>query len=380
MFKKILLIGGFFNLVACTPADFFIGKRNLPKSNPAPVINKKENNILWNYKFNIKNNDLWLKPAVYDQKVYAVSRDGLLVSLDSKTGKVLSSKNLNNDITGGVLIANNLLFVGTKSGDLWAINPVDFETIWRAELKGEMTNLPEVDDNQILARTINGVVSSFDFKGKLQWRYYLDESIYGLLGNSKPVLAGGLAVIANNSGFLTILKAKDGVLLAEQKMAIPKGANKADQLIDLDANPLVNKEIMFGSSYHSNVFAMDLSKGSLVWQNKDFFTNQDFVLSGDLLIFIDQKGDLIGLNQKDGKLVFENKDYQWRKLSPPILINNKIASIDFEGYFYLFDSSSGKLLSVNKVAKTNSLQKPVIIGNTLVYQLVSGKILAILVN
>ena len=114
-------------------------KTTAPAPKPLPASSGQvATNILWKHNLGDGGADkgLALKPAYDGGRVYAVSADGRLYAFEGESGAQLWREKLGNDISGGVAVNRNNVYLGTYNGDLLALSSEDGETRWRAPLSG----------------------------------------------------------------------------------------------------------------------------------------------------------------------------------------------------------------------------------------------------
>ena len=145
--RRLIQLGAVALLLASCSAtsDFFLGKDNRPAPKPLPASSGQvATNILWKHNLGDGGADkgLALKPAYDGGRVYAVSADGRLYAFEAESGAQLWREKLGNNISAGVAVNHNSVFVGTDSGDLLALSTEDGETRWRAPLSGLMLAAP----------------------------------------------------------------------------------------------------------------------------------------------------------------------------------------------------------------------------------------------
>ena len=126
--RRFIQLGAVALLLASCSAtsDFFLGKDNRPAPKPLPASSGQVvTNILWKHNLGDGGADkgLALKPAYDGGRVYAVSADGRLYAFEAESGAQLWREKLGNNISAGVAVNHNSVFVGTDSGDLLKFRP-----------------------------------------------------------------------------------------------------------------------------------------------------------------------------------------------------------------------------------------------------------------
>ena len=135
--------------------------KNLPNHGEAQLILKDKNPTiangseweLWRHPLSMFTSS----PAVAEGRVYQVTKTGVLVCIDAKTGKLHYSKKLNKDqIHSSPLFADGKLFVCFPNGKVMVLHPKasSVEILHEAQLEGEIFGSPTVWNGKIYIHTI----------------------------------------------------------------------------------------------------------------------------------------------------------------------------------------------------------------------------------
>ncbi len=383
---SLRLIGlsfGLTILTACSTSDFFLGKDNRPPPKELPIITQSAGtSILWQKKLGKGGGDAGLKlvPAVAGNTIYAVSADGRFYALDSQTGAEQFSLKLDNDIAAGVSVADGVVYIGTRGGDIVALDAKDGHILWRDQLSSIMLSPPATDNGLIIARTIDGAINAYSKDGTALWRYHLNSPILSVRGTASPIIGGGVVIITSDNGFFIVLDQATGLPIAELRIASGSGNNPVSRLVDMDATPQINNKILFGSAYQSMMFALNLADGSPVWQQSEVFTQQDFSLSPDKVFLTTDIDHIVALNQQDGSIAWKNNQLEGRYVSPPVAIPGRVGVIDGEGYLHWLDAQTGDLIGRISVGKVLANSRAVVMHDRIIWQLNDGHLVAIQPN
>lgn len=128
-----------------------------------------------------------------------------------------------------------------------------------------------------------------------------------------------------------------------------------------EAPPIVNDGVMFVSTPHNQVIALDAKTGDLIWRYKreipeEFSalhnTNRGVALYGDKVYFAALEATLVALDAKTGKVVWETKTGDWQigeyMTIAPLVVNGKVmvgisgGEFGVRGRVMAFDAESGK--------------------------------------
>lgn len=370
-------------LTGCSTSDFFLGKDNRPPPKDLPQISQQvATTILWQKKLGKGSAEagLHLKPALVNEVVYAVSANGKVYALNSQTGAEIFAVNLGNDISAGVAADNRAVYVGTKNGNLIALDSQNGRVLWRESLPSMMLSPPVVDQGMVVARSVDGSVSAYTQDGDLLWRYHLQAPILSVRGNAAPVVGGGVVILTSDSGFFVVLDQLSGMPVADLRIASGRGNNPVARLVDMDATPQINNDVLFGSAYQSMIFAINLTEGAPLWRQEALSTQQDFALSPDSIYVTTDIDHVASLKQIDGAVRWQNDQLEGRYLSPTVAVPGRVGAIDFEGYLHWFSANDGRLIGQTRVGKTNASSAPLVMRDRILWQLADGTLLALRPN
>jgi len=121
--------------------------------------------ILWNYRKNVAD---IASPLVHDGVFYMV-RDGIVTSLDAKTGKLLKRGRLGEGspkVYASPIAADGKIYIGTLEGTMFVLSTAGkWETLASVDLDDEIWASPAIADGRLYVRT-RGKLYSFGVAGK----------------------------------------------------------------------------------------------------------------------------------------------------------------------------------------------------------------------
>src|SRR6516225_10610729 len=128
-----------------------------------------------------------------------------------------------------------------------------------------------------------------------------------------------------------------------------------------EAPPIVNNGVMFVATPYSQVIALDAATGDLLWRYKGKLpegfsalhnTSRGVALYGDKVYFPGLDANLVALDAKTGKVVWEAKVEDWKTgyymTMAPLVVKDKIlvgvagGEFGVRGFVQAFDAESGK--------------------------------------
>tara|TARA_B110000014_G_scaffold62548_1_gene42433 strand:+ start:57 stop:1205 length:1149 start_codon:yes stop_codon:yes gene_type:complete len=310
----------------------------------------------WVESFDNKNNFGRLIPSVYDGKVYFISSQGYLASLDAQSGKTEWSKSTNDTVSGGVEVNFKTITYGTLDGDLVALDYKDGKELWRSKTSSEILTPPVTDGNMLIAQTGDGRIAGYDFKsGERQWFHQTTLPRLTLRGTSRPYINQGFIFTGFANGKIAMIYPESGAIRFEIPVTINEGKSELERIIDIDGKSLITNDLLIAASYQGNITAINLREGRPAWQ-EDISTIKDLALNGNRVIAVDEKDTIKAFGVATGAILWEQNDLKLRKLTSPVSIRNFVAIGDLEGYVHVLDAKNGNFLGRKKISRKPILE------------------------
>jgi outer membrane protein assembly factor BamB len=121
--------------------------------------------ILWNYRKNVAH---IASPLVHDGVFYMV-QDGIVTSLDAKTGELLKRDRLGEGspkVYASPVAADGKIYIGTLEGTMFVLSATgEWEILASVDLDDEIWASPAIADGRLYVRT-RGKLYSFGVAGK----------------------------------------------------------------------------------------------------------------------------------------------------------------------------------------------------------------------
>ena len=310
----------------------------------------------WSESFGNENNFGRLIPSVYDGKVYFISSEGYLSSLDVQSGKTTWSKRTNDVVSGAVDVNFKTITYGTLDGDLVALDYSDGKELWRSKASSEILSPPVTDGRILVVQTGDGRIAGYDFKsGERQWFYQTTLPRLTLRGTSRPYINQGFIFAGFANGKIAMIYPDSGAIRFEIPVTINEGKSELERIIDIDGKSLITNDLLIAASYQGNITAINLREGRPAWQ-EDISTIKDLTANGNRVMAVNEKDIVIAFGVATGAILWEQDDLKLRKLTSPVSIRNFIAVGDFEGYVHLLDAQNGKFLGRKKISRKPILE------------------------
>lgn len=306
-----------------------------------------------------------LTPAIDGDKIFVVDHEGIVTALDRNKGKVLWSKNISNEwtgiigsvvhffrepdlnsgITGGISSGDGLLFVGSYAGEVIAVSALDGKEVWRKQLKGEISSVPQTNGQVVAVQTMNGKLFVLDAKtGADLWFFENPPPVLTLRGTAAPIVTDTAIYAGFANGRLMAFNPSNGLILWDQRLALPKGRSELDRMVDIHGSPLLKDGILYVGTYQGRIAALARGTGNPLW-GQEGSTSENLAVSDDKLFVSHSDGKIIAYNLTSGEVVWSNEKFLRRGLGGPQVFGDYLAVVDFEGYLHVLNQADGELVA-----------------------------------
>jgi outer membrane protein assembly factor BamB len=310
-----------------------------------------------------------LTPAIDGDKIYTVDHEGIVTAVNRQKGSKLWSRNvtkdftgvsgkvvhffknkdLNHSITGGIGYADGMLYIGNYAGEVIALSAVDGKEVWRKQIKGEISSVPQSNGQVVAVQTMNGKLFVLDAKsGADMWFFENPPPVLTLRGSAAPLVLETAIYAGFANGRLMAFNPSNGLILWEQRMALPKGRSELDRMVDIHASPLLKDGILYVGTYQGRIAAVARGTGGSVW-GIDGSTSETVAASDDKLFVSQSDGRVAAYSLTSGEQLWQNDKLLRRRLGGPQVFGDYVAVVDFEGYMHVLDQATGELAARDRV-------------------------------
>ncbi len=208
-------------------------------------------------------------PIVVGERMYLIDNDGVFISLNNDTGKVLWKERL------GILNASSpafwrgmLLAVNLEPAQALGVRAKDGKVLWTHDLPSRAESSPLVVGERMYFGSESGEFYALKARtGKLIWKTDLAGAV-----KAAPAYADGSLYVGDYAGKMYSLRASDGAI-RWQSSDLGAGLGRTGRFYSTPA-------VAFGRVYAGNVdgrvYSFDRQTGAIAWT----FSAGDFVYSG----------------------------------------------------------------------------------------------------
>ncbi|WP_133127262.1 outer membrane protein assembly factor BamB [Legionella nagasakiensis] len=348
--KTVILLVICYLLQACTQVDdYVLGKDNTPKPQALQPITSKVN-LVENWSIPIskpaKNGHyLKLQPVVQGQILYSADASGLVQAIDKKTAKVLWTNQLKQGIISGPTVANGYIALGTNASSIVVLQQSNGKEVWTANISGDSLAKPVISAQKVIVKTIDGNLYAFNLtNGEKVWVADHGAPNLVLKASSSPVILDKLALVGFSDGKLDAVDLQSGTIVWQRGIAYASGASDVERLVDIDADPIVQGNIVYLASYQGYIGALSLMNGQFIWR-KPASTYKNIAIDAANLYMTDSEDVIWAFDKQNGQVKWKQLALKARGLTEPVLMGKQLLVGDKAGYLHALSTQNGEFLS-----------------------------------
>jgi outer membrane protein assembly factor BamB len=312
-----------------------------------------------------------LYPLIMLNNLFVIDANGEVRALERETGGLLWKTSVNTPISAGINGSDLLLVFGTEEGDVIAISPDDGHELWRKRLSSEVMAVSSPGLGVVVARTNDGKLYGLDVvSGELLWQTGRKSPVLTLRGVSIPITSSGKLVVGFDDGKLVALTLLQGQVQWQTTLGVPRGRSELERMVDIDGEFRVRKGIIYVVGFHSQLAAVTLSDGRILWSRElSSYTGLD--VDASRIYVTDEDSNIWAFDRRTGASLWKQEKLKYRKLTAPAAIENYVIVGDFEGYIHWMSKADGEFVARTRVDSDGILSPP-LAANERVYVLNRG--------
>lgn len=204
-------------------------------------------------------------PVIKDHKVYQGMQDGLILSQDIETKRILWEYHVIGQPTG-VAYNNNIIIFTTLKGNIYALNMDKGGLLWSYDTHKEILAKPVIQNDNLYIQTSLDTLYAFNVNdGTLNWQYTSKNVLEGLVVHMTPApyISKNVLYTGFSNGDAVAFDTRTGSILWTHKPATVK------QFQDITVQPVGNNSIVIFSSYDNGLMCLNKKDGTMVWERND---------------------------------------------------------------------------------------------------------------
>jgi len=352
-----------------------------------------EANVIWESSVGDGVSDYFsrLKPTVGYGKLYTASRDGDVIAFEIENGNKIWAADLSdiNDergffdsrqsalLNGGPVTGINKVYIGSENGDVFALNAESGELDWQGKIKGEVITAPAIDSGVLVVNSASGVLKAFNASnGQDEWQIDQEVPALTLRGVSAPTVASGGVIVGSADGSLNVYLLETGQQGWTIDVGKATGSTELEGVIDVDSAPLLYGEKIYSISSKGNLVAVDIRTGRVLWE-RQYSSYRQLSVSGNTIFLTDVKGHVYAVDRQNGFEKWSQLALTNRGVTGPVAVGNYIVVGDFEGYLHWLDQTTGEIVARHEVDSSGLHTAPTVYKDIIYVQSRNGDLQAI---
>ncbi len=356
-------------------------KDNTPLPTPLSAITPAEIQVktLWNRAITngTDSENLTLNSALQGSTLVTVGYHGDVVALDADNGNMIWHNNIDHSISATPGVNSTMVFVGTKDGYLVALDLKTGKILWQTPLPTLILGAPAATDDVVAVLCHDSTVAVLSTQtGKILWSYQATSPSLTLYGNSSPLINNGVVYVGFDSGQLGAFDLYQGSETWQVPIAIEASTEAVQNLVDIDGTPVLDSNVLFATSYHGTLSAINPANGAIIWQRN----NSSFeapVVQNNQVIVVDETGQITAFDESTGNTLWQQKNLLYRFISSPTIINNEVVVGDFGGFVHFISLTDGHVMARIQVSGKGISAAPLVYNNEVIVTTNDGRVVAL---
>jgi outer membrane assembly lipoprotein YfgL len=306
--------------------------------------------------------DFPLDVKVNGNAVAVASSDGVLASIDARTGTELWRANVGGQIAAGVGSDGRYAAVVTRNNEMVVLDAG--REIWRQRMPAQVFTAPLVAGERVFLLAADRSVTAFDAQsGQKLWNQQRPgESL--VLRQAGVLLAVGDTLVAGMGGRLVGINPSNGAIRWEAPIASPRGTNDVERLVDLVGRVSRESSVVCARAFQAAVGCVDAVRGTPLWSKPAI--GSVGVHGDDKYVFgVEGDGKIVAWRRTDGERAWVSERLRYRGLSSPLAVGRSVVVGDENGLVHWLSREDGSALT--RVATDGSavVTAPVLVAGTL---------------
>jgi outer membrane assembly lipoprotein YfgL len=315
----------------------------------------------WNSK--IAPVDFPLQVKVDGSVVTLAGADGVVQSLEARTGASLWRAEVGAPISAGVGSDGRYAAVVTRSNELVVLEAG--QVLWRARLPAQVFTAPLVAGERVFVLGADRGVAAFDARsGRKLWQQQRPGEAL-VLRQAGILMPMGNTLVAGLAGHLVGMNPLNGNVVWDVALASPRGTNDIERLVDLVGGVSRQGNEVCVRAFQSAVGCIDTLRGSVIWKR----TAAGIVgLHGDeaQVYGVEGDGTLLAWRRTDGEPMWTSERLRYRGLSAPLVLGRSVVVGDATGLVHFLSRTDGTALTRLSTDGSALAVTPVVAADTLV--------------
>ena len=331
-------------------------------------------------------------PVVSGGTVFVMDTEGRVRAFDAATGAARWATLVSGEaggtararFGGGVSVENGTVYAVTGLGDVAALDAATGTARWTVRPSGPLRGAPTIafgmlfvvsQDNQLYALRTND--------GRIEWQEGGSIAPGSVFGVAAPAAAQGTIIAGYSSGELNAYRYENGRPLWADALARTSAAATVSTLVDIDADPVIDRGRVFAIGQGGRMAGYDLLSGQRIWDMNIGGISTPWV-AGEWVFVVTDDSRVFNISRTTGKIRWIGQLPQWRdaekktgkiRWTGPVLAGGRLLLVSTDGHLAQVNPSDGSVISTTEISGETRLA-PVVADNTLYILDDSGRLSA----
>ncbi|MCE7915161.1 MAG: outer membrane protein assembly factor BamB [Nitrosomonas sp. PRO4] len=282
---------------------------------------------------------------VYDSgSLYVADEEGKLTRYEAATGKIIWQIKTKNNFSAGIGVGEGLVLLGTFKGEVFAYNESG-HAVWQALVTSEILSPPQVQNNIVVVRTVDGRIFGLDaIDGTRKWVYQGATPSLTVRSPAGVTLAHGAVFAGFPGGKLVAMSLFNGNIGWEAIVSQPRGVTELERITDITSSPVVNNQFVCTVAYQGRAACFAINDGSQIW-SRESSSSAGLAMDKDYLYVTEEKGIVAAYDLISGATMWKQSKLGSKKLTRPLIQGQYIVVADDQGFVNLLRNYDGLLIA-----------------------------------
>ena len=335
-----------------------------------------------------KNSKILSQPVIYNDQIFFLDAKSNVTAFSLKNNKIIWKKNIsvknekNHNIGGGIVIYKDSLIINSPYGQIISLGILKGEINWEINVDSSIRSAPTIFENKLLSLTVSNklyVLNADD--GTLLWQHQGIFNNTTLIDSPKVAVDENIVIVPYSNGEFFALNLNNGKEIWRNSFIDIEEKETTNAFSDIDAFPVIKKDIVIITSAIGKLFAVNKKTGSKLWI-RDISSTQTPLVNGNSIFIVNRNEEIICLNILDGGtrwvLTIDDKlsDYRRYIWLSPVLINSKLLLVGGNKKLILIDTYTGVINNIKNIPNFPA-SSPIIVNSIPYLMLRNGDIVKI---
>ncbi len=335
-----------------------------------------------------KSSKILGQPVIYNDLIFFLDAKSNVISFSLKNNKIIWKRNIslknenNHNIGGGIVIYKNSLIINSPYAQIISLDILTGEINWVVNTDSSIRSAPTIYENKLLSLTSSNKLYTLNADdGGLLWQHQGIFNNTTLIDSPKVAVDENIVIVPYSNGEFFALNLNNGKEIWRNSFIDFEVKETTNAFSDIDAYPIIKKDIVVITSAIGKLFAVNKKTGSKLW-TRDISSTQTPLVNGNNIFIVNRNKEIICLNILDGgtrwilSIDDELSDYKKYIWLQPILINSKILLVGGNKKLILIDTYTGTIKKIKNIPNFPA-SSPIVVNKIPYLMLRNGDIIKI---